>query len=119
MSHVLVVDDDLTTAESLAAMVSLLGHKVSIALSPRTALEDIQRYTPSLILLDLNMPGVDGLEVCRFIKRDPMAANTPVIFVSAEDDPTAIEAAKQAGASGYLVKPIELDALERVLQHTM
>ena len=115
MSHVLVVDDDHTTAESLADMVSLLGHQTEIALSPRHAMESIQRSVPSLILLDFNMPGVDGLEVCRYIKRDPTMSDTPVVFVSAEDDPTIIEAAKEAGASGYMVKPVEFEALETVL----
>jgi two-component system chemotaxis response regulator CheY len=78
-------------------------------------MESIRRSVPSLILLDLNMPGVDGLEVCRYIKRDPALQNTPVVFVTAEDDPTIIEAAKEAGASGYIVKPIEFEVLETIL----
>ena len=115
MSLVLVVDDDQDAAEGLSDMVSLLGHDTATALSPRTAIESIRLNMPALILLDLNMPGVDGLEVCRYIKRDPAAINTRVIFVSAEDDPTMIEAAKEAGASGWLVKPVEFEALETVL----
>lgn len=115
MSYVLVVDDDQQTAEGLSDMVSLLGHETEIALSPRTAIESIQRRTPMLILLDLNMPGVDGLEVCRYIKRDPAAGSAPVIFITAEDDPTIIEKAKEAGASGYMVKPVAFEALETVL----
>ena len=119
MSHVLVVDDDLATAEAVADMVSLLGHETQVALGPRKAIESIHRGAPTLILLDLNMPGVNGLEVCRYIKRDPLASDTPVIIVTAEDAPTVIEAAKEAGASGYLVKPVEFDKLEMLLEQAL
>lgn len=115
MSLVLIVDDEPVTAEALANMISLLGHETQVALSPRTAIQSMQRKAPNLILLDLNMPGVDGLEVCRYIKRDPSASATPVIFITAEDDPTVIEKAKEAGASGYMVKPVDFEALETVL----
>jgi CheY-like chemotaxis protein len=115
MSHVLVIDDDPATAESLADMVSLLGHNTKIALGPRKAIVNIKDSLPALILLDLNMPGVSGMEVCRYIKRDPAAKDIPVVFITAEDDPTVIEQAKEAGAVGYLVKPVEFDALETVL----
>ena len=119
MSHVLVVEDNPTTAETLASMVSLLGYDTKVVLSPRQALESIQRSVPNLILLDLNMPGVNGLEVCRYIKRDPMARDTSVIIITAEDDPTMVEAAKEAGAAGYLVKPVDLDMLEMLLQQEL
>ena len=119
MSLVLIVDDEPVTAESLADMISLLGHKAQVTLSPRTAIQSIQRKAPNLILLDLNMPGVDGLEVCRYIKRDPAASDIPVIFITAEDDPTVIEKAKEAGASGYMVKPVDFEALETVLSQAI
>ena len=69
----------------------------------------------ALILLDMNMPGVDGLEVCRYIKRDPTAGHTPVVFVTVEDDPGTREEAHAAGAMDYLVKPVEGDRLEEIL----
>ena len=119
MPRVLVVDDDHTFAQTLADMISLLGHDPEIVHSPRHAIESIEREAPALILLDLNMPGVDGLEVCRYIKRDPAADKTKVIFVTAEDDPTMKDAAKRAGASGFLVKPVDIDTLELVLDRTI
>ena len=64
---------------------------------------------------DVAQKGVDGLEVCRYIKRDPLSGHTPVIFISAEDAPTKIQEAYDAGASGYLIKPIELGKLEAML----
>ncbi|MBN1310575.1 MAG: response regulator [Anaerolineae bacterium] len=115
MSYVLIVDDDTTMAETLADMVGLFDWKTEIAHGPRAAMVAIQRNPPALILLDLNMPGVDGMEVCRFIKRDPIAEKTMVVFVTAEDDPSIKKKAHEAGASDYLVKPVDVDRLESIL----
>ena len=115
MSYVLVVDDDSTMAQAIADMVTLFDWKTQIAHGPRPALQAIQAEPPALILLDLNMPGVDGFEVCRFIKRDPIAGKTPVVFVTAEDAPSMQEKAKEAGASDYLIKPVDIDRLEVIL----
>jgi len=68
-----------------------------------------------LILLDLNMPGVNGMEVCRYIKRDPLAGDVPVVFVTAEDDPGIMEEARRAGAMDYIVKPVDFERLETIL----
>ena len=102
MSYVLVVDDEVRMTEALADMLNLLGYEVRVAHSPRRAMEAILTELPRMILLDLNMPGVDGVEVCRYIKRDPEAKHTPVVFVSAEDDPSVIQKAKAAGATAFL-----------------
>ncbi len=116
MPYVLIVDDDHNMAQALADMVSLFDWNTQIVTSPRAALEALQRNPPALILLDMNMPGVNGMEVCRYIKRDPIAGNTPVVFVSAEDDPGTKLKAKEVGAMDYLVKPVDLDQLEQVLE---
>jgi CheY-like chemotaxis protein len=115
MSYVLIVDDDKVMAEAIADMVSLFDWETQIAHGPRPAIQAIQSNPPALILLDLNMPGVDGMEVCRFIKRDPIAGPIPVVFVTAEDAPSVKQAALNAGASDYLVKPIDIDHLEAIL----
>lgn len=115
MSYVLIVDDDHSAAASLADIVGLFGFTTQTVHSPRSAIQTIHNEVPSLIFLDMNMPGVDGLEVCRYIKRDPISLNVPVVFISAEDDPTVIQSAKDAGASGYLVKPIDIDKLEELV----
>lgn len=115
MSYVLIVDDDIKIAQAVADMVHLFDWETQIVHGPRPALAAIAERVPALILLDLNMPGVDGMEVCRFIKRDPVAGNTPVVFVTAEDDPGIQEKAREAGASDYLIKPVDVDRLEGVL----
>ncbi len=119
MSYVLIVDDDPTMAQTIADMVGLFDWKTHIAYGPRPALQAIQQAPPALILLDLNMPGVDGFEVCRYIKRDPIAAGTPVVFVTAEDAPSMQEKARAAGASDYLIKPVDIDRLEVILDQLL
>ncbi|MBN1430579.1 MAG: response regulator [Anaerolineae bacterium] len=115
MSYVLIVDDDAAMAQTMADMVGLFDWKTVIVHGPRAAMVAIQRTPPALILLDLNMPGVDGMEVCRFIKRDPIAEKTMVVFVTAEDDPSIQQRAREAGASDYLIKPVDVDRLEGIL----
>jgi DNA-binding response OmpR family regulator len=113
--YVLIVDDDTNMGQTLADMVGLFDWNTQVVSSPRAAMESLQRNAPSLILLDLNMPGVDGMEVCRFIKRDPVAGDTPVVFVTAEDDPGTKARAREAGAMDYLIKPVDIDRLEEIL----
>lgn len=115
MTYVLIVDDDATVAQALADMVELFDWKSTVVHGPRQAMHVIQSNPPALILLDLNMPGVDGMEVCRFIKRDPIAEKTMVVFVTAEDDPSIQQKAREAGAADYLVKPVDIDRLEGIL----
>jgi CheY-like chemotaxis protein len=116
MSYVLIVDDDKEMAQSIAQMVSLFDKETDIALGPRPAIMKLREKRPLLILLDLNMAGVDGLEVCRYIKRDPINGDVPVVFVTAEDDPTFMEKAREAGAMDYLIKPVDIDRLEKILE---
>lgn len=116
MSYILIVDDDHNMGQTLSDMVGLFDWNTQIVTSPRAAIESLHRNPPALILLDLNMPGVDGMEVCRYIKRDPITGSTPVVFVTAEDDPGTRERAKEAGALDYLIKPVDIDRLEGILE---
>jgi CheY-like chemotaxis protein len=68
-----------------------------------------------VILLDLHMQGVDGVEVCRYIRRDPRFTHVPVLAISSDTQETMIARIRAVGANGFLAKPIELEALERAL----
>jgi len=113
--NVLIVEDDRRTAESLAAQVRMLGHTVAIALGPRSALQHLNEVIPDVIFMDLNMPGLNGLEVLRFLRRDPTTAAVPVVIVSASDDQETISAALKAGANDYIVKPPTIETIEQAL----
>ena len=113
--NVLIVEDDRQMAQGLAAQVGVLGHTVVIAYGPRMAIQQLNQVIPDVIFMDLNMPGLNGLEVLRFLRRDPTTATVPVVIVSASDDKETISAALEAGANDYIVKPPTIDAIEKAL----
>jgi len=113
--NVLVVEDDRRAAQGLAALIGVLGHTVVIAYGPRMALQQLNEVIPDVIFMDINMPGIDGVEVLRFLRSDPLTADVPVIIVSGEDQPVTKQAAFDAGANDYLVKPPTLEQIEAAL----
>ncbi|MCL4237748.1 MAG: response regulator [Anaerolineae bacterium] len=113
--NVLIVEDDRQMAQSLAAQIGVLGHTVVIAYGPRMAIQQLNQVIPDVIFMDLNMPGLNGLEVLRFLRRDPTTATVPVVIVSASDGPETISAALKAGANDYIVKPPTIEAIEQAL----
>jgi len=117
--NVLIVEDDRRTAQGLAAQISVLGHTVVIAYGPRMALQQLNQVIPDVIFMDINMPGVNGIEVLRFLRRDPYTERVPVIIVSANDDQETINSAMEAGANHYLVKPPTLEEIEIALSEVL
>jgi PleD family two-component response regulator len=119
MKKALVVDDNRQMAESLQKMLKMLGIEVEIAFGSRAALLSLHDYdkpTPDMVFLDINMPGIDGLEVLGFMKREPIWADVPVFIVSSDDQPETIARAKANGVKGYIVKPADFDRLEAALK---
>ncbi|MGH2521380.1 MAG: response regulator [Anaerolineales bacterium] len=112
----LVIDDSRETADSLVMMLNLLGYQTRVAYGPLTAIEGFAQRFPDVILLDIHMPGMDGVEICRFIRRDPRTARVPILAMSSDTQPTLIERVRAAGADAFLSKPVDLEALERTLQ---
>jgi signal transduction histidine kinase len=93
-------------------------YDISVALDGETALEDIESHPPSLILLDIMMPGIDGLEVCRRIKTSKTLGNIPIIFLSGKDDLKSKTLGFELGAVDYITKPFQLSELKaRVKTH--
>jgi CheY-like chemotaxis protein len=115
----LVVDDVRVAATSIARALELLGYKTEVAFGPRPAIESLSKHIPDVILLDINMPGVDGIEVCRYLRREPHTANIPIIAMSTENQPDTIAQIRRAGANAFVSKPIDIDALERVLKNIL
>jgi len=114
--YALVVDDVRVAAATIAQELELLGYETEIAYGSRPALESLARRIPDVILLDINMPGVDGVEVCRHLRREPSTAKVPIIAISSEVQEDTIALVRQAGANVFLPKPIEIEALERTLE---
>jgi len=105
--HILVVDDDPGVARLLNAMLVAEGHVVRRARDGREALALIAEHTPELILLDLDMPGLGGFEVCRALKAAPRTRLVPVVIVTGRSAAEARLRAWELGADEFLTKPFD------------
>ena len=113
----LVVDDSRTAALALAQMLDLLGFSVTIASGSREAVQKLlDGGVPDVVFLDVNMPGLSGLEVCSYIRREPATANVPIVVVSSESQPEQVASAMEAGATAFIPKPATMEALEETLR---
>lgn len=118
MATLLIVDDHPANLSMLVDAAAAAGHRVRLAESGERALDVVTRSAPDLILLDVKMPGLDGFEVCRRLKRMPAAREVPVIFVTALGEVIDKVAGLEAGAVDYVTKPLEpLEVLARVKVH--
>ena len=103
---VMIIEDEPDAAELFAEMMRLNGYRVLKTYSSTPAMTLIAQEKPDLIILDIMMPDVSGLEVLRYIRNDPELATTPVVIVSAKATPADITKGLEAGASIYLTKPV-------------
>jgi CheY-like chemotaxis protein len=116
---VLIIEDEAEAAELFAEMMRVSGFRVRKTSSNTPAIDMMTHEKPDVVLLDIMMPEVSGLDILRKMRRDPTLANIPVVVVSAKSMPADIKIGMDAGASIYLTKPVgflELkEAVERVL----
>ena len=106
---VLLADDDRTIRETLERALELEGYAVTSVIDGVRALSVARRDAPDVVVLDVMMPGVDGLGVCRVVRADGI--RTPILMLTARVELTARVAGLDAGADDYLAKPFELDEL--------
>jgi DNA-binding response OmpR family regulator len=110
-ARILVVDDVADNVEILRMRLASLGYEVVVAEDGEQALAKVRDLLPDLILLDIMMPKIDGLEVVRRLKADPSLPFIPVILVTAKAGPKDVVAGLDAGGDDYLTKPIDHGAL--------
>jgi len=116
MRRVLVVDDNRDSAESLAALLGMLGHEVDQAYDGPAALETARTRFPDLVLLDIGMPGMSGHEVARRIRAEPALVGTTLIALTGYGTAEDRHESRAAGFDGHLVKPIDFEALQRIIE---
>jgi two-component system response regulator MprA len=107
--QILVVDDDRAVREALERALSLEGFEVELAADGAEALAAVERHQPDAIVLDVLMPGVDGLEVCRMLRK--AQSRVPILMLTVRDDLGDRVEGLDAGADDYLGKPFELEEL--------
>lgn len=113
--RVLVVDDDPLVAESMLVFLELEGHQVRSAESGETALRLLPAFAPQVVLLDIGLPGQDGYEVARAIRRMPGGDALELIAVSGYGHEEAMLRSRQAGFDEHLVKPVDPERIRRML----
>jgi phosphate regulon transcriptional regulator PhoB len=104
-SRVLIVEDEPDIRELVVHHLKREGYQVSAAASGEEALRQVQAAPPDLVLLDLMMPAMDGLEVCRRLRQDPATATLPIVMLTAKGDEVDRVLGLEIGADDYVVKP--------------
>lgn len=118
MTLILAVDDEPEALGSIRRMLKDEGHEVLTASSGQQALEMLKNQQPELVILDVVMPEMSGIEVCKHIRANPFLAKIPVLFLTAKSHPENIAEGLDAGGDDYITKPfqiIELPARIRAL----
>lgn len=113
MSTILVVEDEKPILELLTYNLVKDDHQVINVGSGEAALASARQSLPDLILLDLMLPGMDGLDACRWLKNDPETREIPVVILSARSTDADVRDGYRCGADEYLIKPIRMDVLRR------
>jgi putative two-component system response regulator len=117
--RILIVDDE---AQNLAVLLEILKNDYSVipAKAGEKALEiAVKNPQPDLIILDMVMPEMNGLEVARRLKSDPKTGSIPILFVSGNDDEKSIQKTEKAGAAGFLKKPVNPDQLMKKVKEVI
>lgn len=114
--EVWIVDDDDEMARAVALMLKLLEYETKHFNHPRPAAQALLAgKQPDLMILDINMPEVTGLDMLEFLRRRPEWKKLPVIMLSSEAADVTVEEAMKLGADGYVMKPVTIEELEKVM----
>lgn len=116
---ILVVDDNRDNVEILSSFLESRGYNVVRAEDGKTALAKVEEVSPALVLLDVMMPGMDGWQVCRTIKRHPEHGSTRVVMVTAKGGFEDKFEGMRSGADDYIVKPVDLAELAEKVERNL
>ncbi len=117
--RVVAVEDNPVITQLITAVLQQAGHEVETAASGGEALVILQRNPPDLLLLDLEMPGIDGLEVLRILGEQKVCQGVPVLVLTGESDSHFVARARELGAAGYLLKPFRAQDLTAKVQRVL
>lgn len=109
--HILIIEDDASVCELLFACLSSIACRVSVVHTGEAALVEIEEDPPEIVILDLNLPGMNGLDVCRAMRQDPWMGKIPVLMLTGKGDEEDIVAGLEVGADDYMTKPFSTKLL--------
>ena len=115
-TSILVVDDREPDRKLLEAILTPLGYTVTFAANGEEALHAVRTNPPHLVLMDIQMPIMDGYAACRALKEDPTTSSIPVIMVTSHDNPDEIRKALHHGADDYIIKPTNQNEVTKKVQ---
>ena len=115
MPDVLLIEDDPKIARALSVRLGTVGLSVRTAPTGELGLEQVREQTPDVAVLDVRLPGINGIETCRQIKADPRSARCAVLFLSAETSEQTRAAALDAGGRSFFSKPYDAGQLTRAI----
>jgi CheY-like chemotaxis protein len=113
---VLVVEDNLDSAASLSELLGLWGYPVQMVHDGYQALTAARQWRPEVILLDIGLPGIDGYEVARRLRREPATTDVLMVALTGYGGEEERRRAQQAGFNHHLTKPVELESLQALLR---
>ncbi len=116
MKRILFIDDDVLALQLMSKVTSLLGYQAILSTSPRSGLDLAANEKPELIMVDMQMDEMDGPEFVQLVRQSPGIAHLPILIFSAGTGRSDEETARQAGANGFLQKPVGLNALSNAVQ---
>ncbi len=116
MSTILIVDDAQTDRELIARVVSGAGHHVLLAADGKEGIALAKQHKPSLIFLDVVMPGLDGFATCRMLSKDTETSSIPVVLVTSKSNESDVFWGKKQGAADHVAKPWDRGRLEDVIR---
>lgn len=116
MEDGLIIDDNRSTADALKQMLDMLDLPARISYGSSPAMSLLSTSVPRFVCLDINMPGVDGIEILAYIRREPRLLSVPVVVITSDDQPETRQKVMQLGAQAILIKPATLDSLEEGLR---
>lgn len=117
MAKILIVDDEPMTADMLGAFLRIMKHESAAAYTCQQAWDKLTWFEADAVLLDIMLPDMNGLEMCKALRERPETKHLPIIMISAMEPPLRAEAA-EAGANAYLSKPITIAGLKAILAET-
>jgi len=116
MKTVLVIEDNLEIRENTAEILELAGYKVITADNGEQGLSIVARENPDIVLCDILMPGINGYQVMKEIRDNPLTAGIPFIYVTASAEKTDVKLAMGLGANGYVRKPFDIQELMEAIE---
>ena len=116
MYNILIIDDDPATTRLLEVLLTREGYNIQTENLGDNALQATKLFLPNLVILDLMMPGADGLDVCRDMKKDPDLGQIPVIMFTSADKEEIRDKARDAGVNEYISKPIHPNDLKQKIR---